>query len=598
MAYRPSATVGSALRTILPRGTNLEVYKPEGVDDHDERYLWQKPPYFAPDLFAATAYLCKVGGVVSYFNPSPYGGADEASEFFINREDRDAANKAANEWRAPANNLRFPDLCRSLWDNVFDAWEESLNPGAYDHVGGKAPAWWSAALRLVMISDMACARIMRNKLVKYDTDGVEIEQPEEPFEIAVKTKYNFAKQRASDKGKEFRSPASLTYMVDESVACVLPKMRVAPVGATLRNVSRNLSLLPGKGEVRCLWSNMASNAIPNEDHETLDVLLIPEPRKLNSLDFEAEDNEDRPNGELRRNKWAWDNFELKQNWIDSSDKRSDFVADCIQLLRKAKEQSACVNAVVLPEYAIDYDMFERLCTALKTVEPGLEFVISGSSSNCEGQKGNIVVTRVWDDRRAPEFYITDSRRKHHRWRMNRSQVETYALSAALNPKIENWWEKTPLGRRELFFHRFRKASVFSVLICEELARSDPCHEILRSVAPNLIFALLLDGPQIRNRWPAQYASNLADDPGSSVLTFTSYGLIERSNQQGHFEPNHSIAMWKDDSGKIVEIPMPQGDGPRGVLLSLWPEHVRDITITGKRSEERAWRYASHFPIVL
>ena len=302
MAYRPSATVGSALRTILPRGTNLEVYKPEGVDDHDERYLWQKPPYFAPDLFAATAYLYKVGGVVPYFNPSPYGGADGASEFFIDRAQRDAANLAAEEWRDPANDLRFPELCRSLWDAVFESWEKSLNPGSYDHVGGEAPEWWSAALQLVMIADMACARIMRNKLVRYDDDGTEIEQPEELFEVAVKTKYNYAKQRASELRKEFRSPASLTYMVDESVACVLPKMRIAPVGATLRNVSRNLSLLPGKGEVRCLWSNMASSAVPNEDHETLDILLIPEPRRLNSLDFVAEDNQERTNGELRRNK--------------------------------------------------------------------------------------------------------------------------------------------------------------------------------------------------------------------------------------------------------------------------------------------------------
>jgi len=208
------------------------------------------------------------------------------------------------------------------------------------------------------------------------------------------------------------------------------------------------------------------------------------------------------------------------------------------------------------------------------------------------------LTRVWDDQNDPSFNQTKSRRKHHRWRINGSQAKTYGLSTALNPEIPNWWEDIPLGRRELVFHRFRKASVFSVLICEELARSDPCHEILRSVAPNLIFALLMDGPQIKSRWPAQYAANLADDPGSSVLTFISFGLIDRANQHGPHPANHSIAMWKDDSGTFVEIPMPQGVGPRGRLLSIKPEEVCDATITGKRSTERTWRLGSHLPVTL
>lgn len=554
----------------------------------------------APDLFAAAAHLCQVGGVVPYFNPSPYGHDDAACEFHFDRPLRDKATEVAKEWRA---SLMFPEHCRDLWQILIKSWDLPINPGAYDEAGQTAPEWWPAALELVMIADIACWRIMRDRLDNGQTE-------EEAFDRIVKLKYDLAKKNAAQNDKDFRSPSSLTYFVDTSVACVLPKMRVAPVGATLRNISRNLSFLPGDGEVRCLWSNLSSKAVPPEDNESLDILLIPEPRQLSSTDFQAEQSREADPRARRRNQWSWDNFELRQTWIgahdpedaDGPDKRAEmrkrFLEDCTKLLKKAQDESRNVNAVVLPEFAVDYPLFEDMCDQLKDTEPGLEFVIAGASSNCEGQEGNIVLTRLWDNRDAPDQYVTDSRRKHHRWRMNRRQVETYALSSALNPKIENWWEKTPLGRRELYFHRFRKASVFSVLICEELARSDPCHEILRAVAPNLIFALLLDGPQIRNRWPAQYASNLADDPGSSVLTFTSYGLIERSNKQGHFDANHSIAMWKDDTGKVVEIPMPAGDGPRGVLLSLWPEHVKDITMTGKLSDERAWRYASHFPIVL
>ncbi len=164
--------------------------------------------------------------------------------------------------------------------------------------------------------------------------------------------------------------------------------------------------------------------------------------------------------------------------------------------------------------------------------------------------------------------------------------------------IESWWENMPIGQRKLHFFRVRRSSVLSVLICEELARSDPCHSILRSVAPNLIFALLMDGPQIEQRWPAKYASTLADDPGSAVLSFTSYGLIDRSNKQGHHDASHAIALWKDDTGHMQQIDLPPGPGFRGVLLSLWAEPKNDRTMFGFEAPVRAWRYGNHFPVTL
>jgi hypothetical protein len=67
-----------------------------------------------------------------------------------------------------------------------------------------------------------------------------------------------------------------------------------------------------------------------------------------------------------------------------------------------------------------------------------------------------------------------------------------------------------------------------VLICEDLARQDPAAELVRAVGPNLLVALLMDGPQLANRWPARYAAVLAEDPGTSILTLTSLGMVERS----------------------------------------------------------------------
>ncbi len=584
-------TVGHALSTILPLGTSvpgLPTSVTRGAREVDPE-SWKIPPVLPTDTFAAAAYLCKIGGVVPFFDPSPHGASTNSGRFAVTPEERATLSADAKKWGDPEfdGEYPFPDLVLELWNILIESWEETVTPGHHATNGEGAPKWWTAAFKLVVLSDLACDGIFDGQFRKDE------ETKKTAMEAWLEVLYQANNRKSTSEEEPFRPPASIAMKADSTIACVMPKARAAAVGATLRNVTRNLCLLPGRGEVRCYWET-PMEAVPSENAATLDILLIPEPAKLDATNFEASGATGVTDEEAHRDKTDWETFDIAQTWIEGDDKRSEFITSCEALLSSAKKQSRTVNGVVLPEYALDYEIFEKLCEQLKVLEPALEFVISGASANCYDELGNHVLTRIWyqDD----DHSLTQSRAKHHRWRMDRSQIENYALGATLNPKIKNWWEDTPLGRRELHFQRFRKASVLSVLICEELARSDPCHEILRAVAPNLIFALLLDGPQIKSRWPAQYAANLADDPGSAVLTFTSFGLIDRCNKQGHFPENRSIALWKDDSGKLVEIEMPKGDGMKGVLLSLWSEHVRDQTLMGHNRFVRAWRYSGHFPI--
>ena len=69
-------------------------------------------------------------------------------------------------------------------------------------------------------------------------------------------------------------------------------------------------------------------------------------------------------------------------------------------------------------------------------------------------------------------------------------------------------------------------------VCQDLAAIDDVAELVRSVGPTVIYTPLLDGPQLSSRWSARYASVLADDPGSAVLTLTSYGMVQRSRPHG------------------------------------------------------------------
>ena len=94
-------------------------------------------------------------------------------------------------------------------------------------------------------------------------------------------------------------------------------------------------------------------------------------------------------------------------------------------------------------------------------------------------------------------------------------------------------------------------------MCEDLAENDQVAEVIRAVGPTGVITVLLDGPQLTSRWAARYASVLADDPGSAVLTLTSFGMVQRSRPRDR-EPSRVVALWKDPEQGLREIPLEPG----------------------------------------
>jgi hypothetical protein len=108
--------------------------------------------------------------------------------------------------------------------------------------------------------------------------------------------------------------------------------------------------------------------------------------------------------------------------------------------------------------------------------------------------------------------------------------------------------------------------VFAALICEDLARFDPVLPIINAVGPNLVVALLMDGPQLRERWSGRYATVLAEDPGSSILSVTSLGRIKLARRHGE-EVRRVIGLWKDPNTGATELLLPQGAHALALSLS-------------------------------
>ncbi len=259
------------------------------------------------------------------------------------------------------------------------------------------------------------------------------------------------------------------------------------------------------------------------------------------------------------------------------DEDADRVANwTIDLMAEAQKLGGRVDGVVFPEAALSEREYQKVRRVV--LERGA-FLIAGvlRRASTDGAAANLVMFDAINSGQS----MNVEQRKHHRWRLDRGQIEMYGLGGTLDP-TRDWWEHIKLERREVHFVALNEQLSLCCLVCEDLARQDPVAELVRSVGPNLVVALLMDAPQLGVRWPARYATVLADDPGSSVLTVTSAGMVDLTRPPRSAKPSRSVGLWKDARSDFVELELPQGAA--GLLLNLCTEVVEEWTADGRSDD--------------
>lgn len=572
-------------------------------------------PFYPTDLFFVSASLLDAAGAFAHFDPDPDSSeiADDFPRFTLLPEERLILEGLGKEWRS-ASTTETPHAVVGRWTNFLrDHGSTSVRETKRF---SDAPVWWSDCHALMIVADEACEGI-----------GSPSTEEEPLFKSFIHQKKVLSRKSTSDpldeESFDISTGSSPTFSINtnSNFGNVFPKTRVSTSGCSHRNFSRNLTLLPKTGSVRCHW-HMPSEPLADDNEKPIDILVIPFPYSISAKCFVDLHDPKKSMKQDTNVRSGWANFEIKQRWLDETE---DLKGLCRKLLRSARADVDTVNGIIFPEYSLTFDLFLEICQDLKEIEPTLEFVVAGASNNCDSRErpnGNHVLTCVWHklDENGEEIAIVDqgtpgtgeedqkrkkqekqsrailsSRRKHHRWMLTPQQLTQYSVTSSLDPRV-NWWEAHNIGQRELHFFPFRRRSTFTSMICEDLARSDPCHEVLRSVGPNLVFVLLMDGPQIANRWSARYASSLSDDPGCSVLTVTSLGLIERSNRTREHPKQEAVAFF---SGPFGQTPLLlPSDGAKGILITLTGESEPNrATIDGRSdSSSRAWKLTSSQPV--
>ncbi|WP_456792810.1 hypothetical protein [Bradyrhizobium sp. USDA 4506] len=552
-------------------------------------------------MFGAVAHLLEASGAYTYivapFAPTRgatkvnYAGATQAPR----AAQLDAWRKIGKRW---ASNVfkRQPEIDK-LWAELWSHRNKQLVIGQATR---PSLPWWKAAHALLVIADEASINC------GYETFADDGADPNWANKLASYLLINRTEKLLIPSGR-FRSDDrhlsrhvaldSLAVDASRDVVRVLPKGRTTDVGCTMRTLSHNLTMLRPHGHPNVYWHHQLWSST-SDRLDDLGVLLVPFPYDMPDGCFKG----DVHNGPADM---KWGRFRVEQKWLtpkknkvvrdghwsDPSARRS-FVDFVNELLLRADGD---VHGVVLPEYSLDWATYDELVRHLRDKWPSIEFLIAGVSEDCNRRKGNQVVFSVMHEELGNRIAETHSRRKHHRWRVDDSQIRTYGLQADLSTDCI-WWEYLTIEERVLHIDVFRSQSAFTAVICEDLARADPVVSEIRSLGPNLIFALLMDGPQIKNRWPGLYATNLADDPGSSVLTLTSFALIKRSNASLG-KNKRTIALWRNRPTNapsrvdkdFVELDL--ADDAQALVVNLRSAQAVDVTIDGRQDRNTtAWLY--------
>ncbi|MBX9926251.1 MAG: hypothetical protein K2Y05_07825 [Hyphomicrobiaceae bacterium] len=561
------------------------------------------------DVFAAVGWLLELSGAYHHIMPGAHSAINSptTSKFLrvVNIDDQDIklCRRNAAIWRKALDIRNENDVraratelheLTALWQKVF------VNNGtqpviAEFEIDFPPPEWWHPAILLFITADEAC--------VQAGFDLVEPNVMVEALWFMDNHERRLSEDHKRDRSKPLDYYTSLSSARQELV-CVLPKARTTPVGCTLRSLSHHLALLPSRGVARAQWvpRYRPADSYDDKDPDKFNLLLVPFPFTITPGEFYAAAEDAHTASDVGF-------FRLHQTWLHGYGqfKRARVVgwlADFVErLARRAMRQGASsIDAVIFPELAFDWRVFEDLSAALKKKMPRLKFLISGLSRDDTGRHGNFVaVSALGQETSLPTTVL---REKHHRWRLDRSQIEVYGLGSNLDPR-RMWWEDIKHVDRRVDFTVFQHGSVLAVMICEDLARVDPCQELLRAVGPNIVVALLMDAPQLKTRWPARYATVLAEDPGSSVLTLTSRGLMTHQALIGKLDGKKPedmkwdpvVALWRDDYNWPREIRCPID--AHGVWLQLWGAPARDRSIDGRIDDTAVgWIYAVDRPITI
>lgn len=567
-------TVQQVLHHLLPEGTRGT------PEDFGAVPLWPL------DLFGVAAYL--VQQLDCHTRLLEHGLNGIGTQFSLVKDELVDAGwvwRYVSDIDSDYNRSNYPSV-----ERIHQYWAILLRHGNCPlHVCGEVDEIVIALLALIAIADEASysvgfflgskpkkstrsggATLWIPAVFDYATNGVEKEKLLPHFgtwyaQLKPNSHWNFANGEPLPTG---------CLMIPEDRLCVLPKSHTPALGCTLRSLTHNLALHPSATQIESRWYNYQRFG-RYKVRKSLNILIVPIPYRISPDDFVGHELQDS----------TYHGFTIRQSWLDRNPEAH--AQDIRELIDQCAREKTLPDVIVFPEAALNREYHHAILEQLASDErlPQL-IVIAGLSDGSDHQR-NYSLTAYLS---RGKIVLKTGQMKHHRWKLDKNQIDSYALASSLSAE-HIWWELSTIGERSVGYHMFGNGASIASLICEDLARTDPCKPSINASAPNLVFALLMDGPQVASRWPGRYALGLADDPGSAVLTVTSVGLIERSNWR-YNNVRQTIALWGGADG-VRELDLPAKKD--ALILTIEKREESRVSLDGRVSASKAigWSYKGH-----
>lgn len=335
---------------------------------------------------------------------------------------------------------------------------------------------------------------------------------------------------------------------DSKFGFVTFKTSIPQSGLTINNLCHNLTVIKPAVKPSVIANKLDSTSF---DKKSYNILFLPWPLDVESDSFmKSQDKNIEMNGYF--------------DFFDYSPASEVNLSHFYSALISTIERVGKIDLIVLPECAINEKMFNRLkdilFEAFGEKSPSLLAGIYGRDVEKSCSKNAAKLAFIGEARK----FDSVEQKKHHRWFLDRSQLRAYNLSGALDPS-KKWWENISVDRRNLLILHTMNGVRLCPLICEDLARQEPVAQAVRATGPNLVVSLLLDGPQLKGRWPGKYSAVLSDDPGASVFSVTALGMTMRSTGLGD-EPSRGVALWSEPNNGAETLEL--ADNGIGLIVEL------------------------------
>jgi hypothetical protein len=365
---------------------------------------------------------------------------------------------------------------------------------------------------------------------------------------------------------------------DKSNGVIQFKSHTPQAGISLNSLSHDLAYIkPGVEVAALVGSSIQVITTPDK----YNVLILPWPLEIEDYFFKQDH---KPTLQMS-DEFGFFAYENHQK----------ITHQMIEYAIESLEGRSLPDLVVIPECAVNSNDKLELLSGLRNyfserdiTPPVIIFGVFGDGESAVSYGENSL--ELLYQNQFVESYVGENQRKHHRWALDSTQLNTYGLSNVLSTDKVKWWENCSIGSRKLISYRDEHVHICP-LICEDLARQDPIAPVVRALAPDLVVAILLDGPQIKGRWPHRYSSALVDEPGCSVLSISPYGMTQRSTNGGEYLPSSIVGLWSD-IGSSQELKLEKGK--IGILLELKLEnHLKQWSADGRSENKNRLFYSNH-----